>query len=100
MNSLGVLAVRVFGSWALGVLIYAHGDVDARGGRVQEPKPWLSCQNGPFSLSCCAGFDVVLSRWRALRKSWGVSLGMLREHKRSIVAPDSKTKAAPQDMRN
>lgn len=30
----------------------------------------------------------------------GRSFGMLREHKRSIVAPDSKTKAAPQDMRN
>lgn len=32
--------------------------------------------------------------------SLGAFFGMLREHKRSIVAPDSKTKAAPQDMRN
>lgn len=35
-----------------------------------------------------------------LRKSLSVPLGVLREHKLSIVAPDSRTKVAPQDMRN
>lgn len=35
-----------------------------------------------------------------LRKSLDVPLGVLREQKVSIVAPDSRTKVAPQKTRN
>lgn len=89
INSLGVLALRVLGSWALGVLFYGHEDVNPRGGRVQEPDPGF----GPRRiLSCCAGFDGVLSRWSALTEVVERFFGMLREHKLSIVAPGFENK--------
>lgn len=100
MNSLGVLAVRVLGSWALGVLFYAHEDVNAPRWACSRTKSWLSAQKDPFSLSCRAGFDGVLSRWRALQKSSVVSLGCYVSTSALLSRPDSKTKAAPQDMRN
>lgn len=42
----------------------------------------------------------MLSRWKGPTQVVGRFFGMLREHRLSIVAPDSKTKAAPQDMKN
>lgn len=52
------------------------------------------------SFLVAAVFDAVLSRWMALTEVAERFFGMLREHKLSIVAPDSRTKVAPQDMRN
>ena len=98
INSLGVLPLRGYSAPGLsGSCFMDTRTLNPPRWRVQEPGPGF----GPRRiLFCCAGFDAVLSRWMALTEVVERLFGMLREHKLSIVAPDSRTKVAPQDMRN